>query len=171
MSDNPFAPPKSHVEDSDKTQKPGSIWKGVVIGIVVDIVGTTGGVIVISIVYMTLNLTPDMTPTEIEGISAKFSAELANFSSIWGLSGVVVGLGMSLLGGYICAIFAKERWKKAAVIYGVILAIYGLYLGKDYSTIGENISLSILTFIVIYLGGWLREGRHENQGSKTVNVE
>ena len=171
MSDNPFAPPKSHVEDSDKARKPGSIWKGALIGIVVDIVGTTIGVTVISIMYMTLNITQDMSPTDIEDLSKRFVEELSDYSSIWGLAGVVLGFGLSLIGGYVCAIFAKERWKKAALIFGSALVIYGLYLGKDNYSIGENISISLLTFIMIYLGGWLREGRHENQGTRTIDIK
>jgi len=159
--ENPFAPPKAHVEDSDVSRKPGSILKGVLFGGLLDIVLTTVLITIVSVVYVVLNITPDITPEQLEGLNEQLQQELANIGSIWGFSGIVVGSGSSFLGGYVCAIFARERWKTAAIILGIAISVFGLIFGSETYTLGVNLSLSLLTIVLIYLGGWLREGRVE----------
>ncbi len=161
MVENPFAPPKAHVEDSDVSRKPGSILKGVVFGGLLDIVLTTVLITIVSVVYVVLNITPDITPEQLESLNEQLQQELANIESIWGVSGIAVGSGSSLLGGYVCAIFAKERWKTAAIILGIAISVFGLIFGSDTYTIGVNMSLGLITIFLIYFGAWLREGREK----------
>jgi len=74
---------------------------------------------------------------------------------------MVLGSGSSCLGGYVCAIFAKERWKTAALILAIAIAVFGFIFGSNSHALGVNLSLILLTVVLIYLGGWLREGRQQ----------
>jgi len=159
VSNNPFAPPTSNV-DSGKSLKPGSIWKGIVIGGLIDFVGTTVFSIILFIVYMALHNTSNLSPDDIQALSQQYTKDLLQLGSIWGLLSFGVGSGLSLLGGYVCARFAKERWKTANTILGIAMAGLGLFSGGKYYSLGANLSLGILTFAIVYAGGWLREGRH-----------
>lgn len=159
MVENPFAPPRSHVADTDEPSKPGSVWKGMLIGGALDIIGTTVLIIVVFILFTAFNVSPDMSPEDIEGLGEQFAQELTSIDSVWGLVSFSLGSGLSLLGGYVCAIFARERWKMAALMLGIAVAVFGLISGADSYSLGENLSLSLLTFVLIYAGGWLREGR------------
>lgn len=159
MADNPFAPPTSNVADSGKPVKPGSIWKGVVFGGLIDFVGTTVFSIILFIAYTVQNSSPNLSPADLQDLSQQYAKELLQLASIWGLLSFVVGSGLSLLGGYVCARFARERWKTANSILGAGMAALGLFSGEGFYSLGANLSLGILTFAIVYLGGWLREGR------------
>ena len=170
MVENPFAPPKAHVEDSDISRKPGSILKGVLFGGLIDIVATTVFIIIVSVVYVVLNIAPDITPNQLGDLNEQLQQELASIDSIWGLSGMVLGSVSSCLGGYVCAIFAKERWKTAALILAIAISIFGFTFGSNTHALGINLSLILLTVVLIYLGGWLREGRQKKDESRGQNT-
>ena len=159
MTDEPFAPPRTHVADTDAHAQPGSVWKGVLIGGTVDVVGTTVLGIIIFFAYMALNVSPEMSPADIDLLGERFSQEAVRLDSVWGFSGFIIGGGLSLLGGYICAGFARERWKLAALTLGVAMAAFGLVSVAEYYSLGENLSLALLTLAAVYLGGWLHEGQ------------
>ena len=163
MVENLFAPPKAHVEDTDISRKPGSIWKGVLFGGLGDIVATTVFISIVSVVYVVLNIAPDITPEQLEDLNEQLQQDLVSINSIWGFSGMVLGSGSSCLGGYVCAIFAKERWKTAALILAIAISIFGFIFGSNTHALGVNLSLILLTVVLIYLGGWLREGRQKNR--------
>ena len=84
MLENPFAPPKAHVEDSDSSRKPGSILKGVLFGGLIDIVATTVFITIVSVVYIVLNIAPDITPEQLENLNEQLQQELVSIDSIWG---------------------------------------------------------------------------------------
>ena len=159
MADDPFAPPKTSVADSDGPPQPGSLWKGVLIGGVVDLGGTTILGIVIFFTYAVLHVTPEMSQGDLEVLSEQFTRDAARLDSVWGLAGIGLGSGLSLLGGYVCARFAKESWKLATLILGVAVAAIGVASAAEYYLLGENLSLGLLTVAIVYFGGWLREGR------------
>jgi hypothetical protein len=160
VATNPFEPPKSNVAGSGQAPKPGSIWKGVVIGAVVDFGGTFVFSLVLFFVYAMLHSSANTSSEDIQAIAQQYTKELMQATTLWGMSSFAGGSILSLLGGYLCARYARERWKSANSILGVGMGALGLISGGKYYSIGANLSLGILTFAIVYLGGWLREGRH-----------
>jgi len=163
MTDNPFQPPNSELEDAAKVSKPGSLWLGILIGAVVDYGGTMLFGVVAGVAYMMQHFTPGMSPADIEKLAAELQQQALDINSIWGMAGIIMGSGFSILGGFVCALIAKERWHKAVLILAALMMAYGLVLGLRYSPALRVISLSLLTFASIYFGGWLR-GRSYMRG-------
>ena len=158
LTNNPFEPPKSNIADPSQPTKPGSIWKGVVIGAVVDFGGTFIFSLLLFFVYALLHGSANMSAEDVQTIGQQYTKELVQATTLWGILSFAIGSMLSLLGGYLCARYAKERWKLANSILGVGMGALGLFSGGKYYSLGANLSLGILTFAIVYLGGWLREG-------------
>ena len=157
MTDNPYNSPNSQVES--ESHRTGSLWKGILFGGLADLGGTIVMSIIMISIYMALNWSADMTPEKIEEVTNMFVEDSSSFNNIWGIIGLVFGLGFSVLGGYICALFAREKWKKAILILAAILTIYGLVMGSDIYQIGVLLVLTLLSIFAMLLGGWLRGGK------------
>lgn len=113
-------------------------------------------------VYLAVNVSPDISPEDFEYLAEQYTQEAMRFDSVWGFTSIAIGSGISLLGGYVCACFARERWKKAALILGTIVAAFSFYSSVEYYSLGASLSLGLLTLVIVYLGAWLREGRQSN---------
>lgn len=159
MTDNPYSSPGSDVESNSESQSSGSLWKGILIGGVVDIGGSMAMSTIMLIIYMVRIWSPDMAPENIEEISKQYTQDLTSFNSSWSYISLFFGLGFSVLGGYICAIFAREKWKKAILILAAILSGYGLLAGSEYYQLGVLLVLILLSIMAIFFGGWLRAGK------------
>ncbi len=159
MTENPYNSPNSDVESDNKSHRPGSIWKGVLFGGLADIGGTMVISTIIAIIYLMQIWSPDMTPEKIEEVMNLYGEDSSNFNNIWSFIGLGFGLGFSVLGGYVCAIFARERWKKAALILAAILSGYGLYIGIEIYQLGVILALTLLSVMATYFGSWLRAGK------------
>ena len=158
VANNPFEPPKSNVVDPNQALRPGSIWKGVVIGAVVDFGGTFIFSLVLFFVYALLHGSANMSSEDVQTIGQQYAKDLVQGTTLWGIISFAVGSILSLLGGYLCARYARERWKVANSILGIGMGVLGLFSGGNYYSLGAKLSLGILTFAIVYLGGWLREG-------------
>ena len=156
MSDSPFTPPTADVESEHEPKDRGSVWKGVITGGAVDLGGTLILVLLAMILYIFSNSSPDMSPEDLEKLIETSSKETAALDNIWGITVTGIGLGISVLGGYICAMFAKEQWKKAVLILISGMIILSLWSNSDSYSTGVYIALCILSFASMYFGGWLR---------------
>ena len=169
MTENPFRPPTAEVETAEESKQRGSLWKGVLLGGVADFGGTLAMGTIMFIIFLVQIWSPEMTPEQMERVAEEYTQLLSDFDNIWSLLGLVFGLGFSVLGGFVCAIFAKERWKNAVLILASILSVYGLLAGSEYYQLGVNIVLVILSFMSIYLGGWLRARMQAQKASSESN--
>jgi len=106
MTNNPYNSPGSEVESDSESQRSGSLWKGILIGGLVDFGGTMVMSTVMAIIYIVMIWSPDMTPENIEEVINQYTLDLTSFSNIWSIISHVLGLSFSVLGGYVCAIFA-----------------------------------------------------------------
>ena len=157
MTDNPFNPPSAEVEDPlEKTQPYGSLWKGVIIGGVIDLGGSTALGFVFVILYAVLNIDSISSLPDILNLLEQLVEESVSFTSVWGLTGIILGSIISLVAGYVCALFAREFWIKAALILGAIDALYVMANGQGFYSMETNLGFGLLTFILVFIGGWLR---------------
>ena len=159
MTENPFQTPQSDVDRPENTAGKGSLWLAVLIGGVVDIGGTMVYGMVVGIIYVVQNATPNMTAQDAESILEKLSQDISNLESTLGILSLIIGMAFSVLGGFICALLAKARWRKAVLILAGIMSLYGLVVGSQNIPLVKLIILTSLTFASIYLGGWLRGRR------------
>jgi len=159
MNKDPYSSPNSEVESESESQRSGSLWKGIVIGGVADLGGTIAMSIILVIIYMVQVWSPEMTPESLEQVIEQFTLDIASFDNAWSIISHAIGLGFSMLGGYVCAIFAREKWKKAILILAAILGGFGLLMGIDVYQFGVNLALLLLSVMAIYIGGWLRAGK------------
>ena len=159
MTNDPYSSPSSEIERDSESQRSGSLWKGILFGGLADVGGTMVMSTIMAIIYIARIWSPDMTPEYIEEVIKQYAQDLTSFSNIWSIISLVLGLGFSVLGGYVCAIFAREKWKKAVLILAAILSGYGLLAGSEYYQLGVNLALTLLSVIAVFFGGWLRAGK------------
>jgi len=155
MAENPYDPPSAEVVDTPLADRPGSIWKGVVIGALVDLAGTLVAGIGLVFIYTLINAAPGMSPEAIAGLTNRYYAEAMGFDSVWGLMGLALGSGFSVLGGYVCARFARRRWKPAALILGVVMAVFGIASGTGQISLPTNIAMGLSSLVFVWFGAWL----------------
>lgn len=153
MKDNPYNAPTAVVADRDRPA--GSPLKGVIYGLLVDLGGTLAAASALMIGYGIYLATGGASPEEIE----RAAKELDPFSSI-GLAAGAIGLGFSVLGGYVCARVAGSPELKWAAVVGAISAISGFVLSTEAYSLGTNIVLSALGFAMVMLGGHLGARRN-----------
>jgi hypothetical protein len=121
MERNPYTPPEAQVRDP-KGSAYGATWKAVLYGFLADIAGTTIGGMVIVGLWPSLLLPP--------GMSAEEGAKLAQPSDGFMLVSLLVGLGCTVLGGYVAAKVANHREYWHAFLVGLASLIFGeLVLG------------------------------------------
>ena len=113
------------------------------------------------VIYILTNIPPTIGPEEITRLTEGFTRDATNFNSIYGIVGYTMGFVFSLLGGYVCAHFAREHWKKAVLILGASVSVLGFLMATGSYSFANNLFLGLLTFVVILLGGWLNNARRE----------
>ncbi len=159
MTENPYSSPGSEVESDSESQRSGSLWKGILFGGLADFGGTMVMSTIMLFIYIARIWSPDMTPEYMEDVIKRYTQDMTSFSNIWSYISLFFGLGFSVLGGYVCAIFARERWKKAVLILVAIMSGYGLLAGSEHYQLGVLLVLILLSVIAILFGGWLRAGK------------
>lgn len=144
---DPYQPPSSDL--TPRTEPPGSAVKAVVIGLLADIGGSIAAGIVLTFAYgFTLGLS---------GANAEqIASALANIpTDSWlSITGMVVGGGFSVLGGYLCARIARHSEYKLGAIVAAVSGISGLFLGGQVPA-GINLALSLATIASVMLGAWI----------------
>ncbi|MGD8926013.1 MAG: hypothetical protein PVG20_04145 [Thioalkalispiraceae bacterium] len=161
--ENIFQTPGAELEGGNEPPRPGSLWKGILLGGVADLGGTMAVSTIVFFIYIWGAFQPGMSPEEVQKLGEQFSQDLTSFDNVWSIVMTLFGSSFSVLGGYVCAFFAREKWKKAVLILAAIMAGYGLLAGGDSSyQFGELLALTLLSVALMYFGGWLRGRRHSS---------
>jgi hypothetical protein len=142
--ENRYQPPTAEVHDQPATQ--GSAVKAVSLGLLVDIGGTLLLSVVVFSAYAVVQAGNGMSVEQIE-------AELGNLppTSLLFIVMTLLGCGLSVLGGYVCARIARRRDYRLGVVLGALSTTLGLLLGSDESA-GMLAATALLSFAAIMLG-------------------
>lgn len=155
MNENPYSTPQADVRQPVEIRK-GSLVKGIAIGLVADLGGTTVISFVLGIVYGIVLAASGMPP---EQIQEYYAANYSPFAGI-GLCITVAGMGCSVLGGHLCARIVRERELYAAGWMAALTVSYTLLLAKDELGAAVFAAMLALTIAAIFAGAAL--GRYRN---------
>lgn len=145
---NPFDPPKSRVTD-DGTQA-GSTAKAVILALLVDIGGSVLASFVFAIAYSTYMSAGGMP---VDRIEAELSRDMQQG---WGFAfGTMLGLGFSVLGGYVCARISRRQDLRLAYVVGGLSAAFGLVLGWDALSLVMHIPMAAAGIAAVVFGARL----------------
>lgn len=152
---NPYGAPAAKVADRDPAA--GSPVKGVIYGVLVDILGTLGATVAFGLGYGIYLASSGVPLEEIE----RAGQEVDPTSGI-GLAGTFIGLGFSVLGGYVCARVAGAPELKWAAIVGAISAVSGFLIAMGSESYSAPLSLlsNGLSFAAVMVGGYLGARRN-----------
>jgi hypothetical protein len=145
MDQNPYQPPRARIDS--RNREPGSIPKAVVTGAVIDIGGTMLGAIVITIIYAMLLGMQGYSAAQIDQVLTQFERW-----SFFGLLLTGMGMAMSTLGGYQCAIVANRTTYLAPGILSLVSVTFGAVMSDGQAPLQELLIMSAATVAAI-LGG------------------
>jgi hypothetical protein len=148
MDTNIYEPPKSDISVAEN--RPGSIVKAVVIGTLVEIVGTLLVGIAIGIAYVVILGGQGTSPEEMKSALVQIDP-----LSGLGLLGTVLGTFVSVLAGYFCARIANRTSFKPAFILSGISFTLGLVSSYGSYTGGVLIAMQVISVCAVLLGAWL----------------
>ena len=145
MEPNRYEPPRAKLDP--RNREPGSIPKAVAIGAAIDIGGTMLGGIVLGLLYSVLLGLQGRSAAEVQQALTQFDPW-----SPFGIMAMAMGLGMSVFGGYQCAIIANRTTYLAPGIMSLISVTSSAILGDGQTRLLELLLMSGLTVAAI-LGG------------------
>jgi hypothetical protein len=145
MSHDPYRPPRSKVEDARRP--PGSPIVAIVVGLITDVGGTIIASIVIGIVYASILGARGLGSAEIESALTNMTDEPALFAL-----GLAVGLGFSVLGGYVCGRIARRNEYRLAGIQAALGVVITSAFGDSSTELGIEAALTVLSVAGV-LGG------------------
>lgn len=153
---NPYAPPGANVADAPR---PGSALKAVTLGLAADIGGTLAAGVILALAYGIVLGASGATPEEIT------AATNAALTDSWvSYASTVIGLGFSLLGGYVCGRIARREEMKLGAIVAVLSAVLGVLMAGDAYQLGTLASLTLASIGAVMIGARLAQTR--NRGTK-----
>jgi hypothetical protein len=145
---NPYSPPEASVQDLPS--KPGSAFKAVAMGLLVDIGGSLIGTIIIAVLY---GIALAAAGVKREDIAAAMQPTATD--SWFFYASTLLGLGFSVLGGYVCARIARRSEVKLGAILAALSASAGLAFAGDAVQLGTLLSLTLLGIGAILVGAKL----------------
>ena len=148
MEQNPYNPPKASVDGAHITK--GSGVKAVVIGLLVDIGGTTVFGIIVSLIWGFVLASGGMDDKEIQ--------VYFDTSTTFLLASLVYGSAFTGFGGYIAAKIANHQEYKYAFLVGLFSLIIGeIFIAfMDNYPIWHRIAGDLIIIPVAVYGGHLR---------------
>lgn len=144
---NPYRAPGAAVADVDRPH--GSPVKGVLYGVLVDIVGTSIATFVLMVVYGLYLGATSASQEEME--RAALQLDLA---SPIGIASIVIGYAFSFLGGYVCARVARRAEIKWTAVVAAITAAFGLFMGLQAFSLALNLFFAVVAVAVVMAGGY-----------------
>src|SRR5688572_23041980 len=135
MNQNPYEPPRAPLDP--RRREPGSIPKAVIVGAVVDIGGTMLGGLIIGLCYSVLMSMQGHSADEIQRALSSFEP----WSGL-GILLTVVGVAMSGLGGYQCAVIANRPGYLAPGILSIVSTTFGAAMSDDQFQLPRLLFLS-----------------------------
>jgi MFS family permease len=151
MAEDPYAPPKAKLADAG-SDRPGSMVKAILLGIVTDI----GGTYSVSFLFLILL---SFTLGAGGGESGEVSRLMAE-SDVLRAMLFAIGMGFSVLGGYVAARVANRTELNASLLCGVCVVITGALLDAWFGNGGQTagqLALTLATIPAALFGGWLRK--------------
>ena len=145
MEHNRYEPPRAPV--SRRNREPGSIPKAVAVGAVIDIGGTILGGILIGFVYSILMGIQGRSAAEVEQALTTFEP-----FSLFGLTLMAMGIAMSALGGFQCAVIANRPTYLAPGIMSLVSVTLSAMLNNGQVQLPQLLLMCGLTVAAI-LGG------------------
>ena len=145
MEPNRYEPPRAPLDP--RSREPGSIPKAVFVGAIIDIGGTMIGGIIIGILYSLLLSVQGRSGAEVEQALTHFDRW-----SLFGISLTLMGIAMSAVGGFQCAVVANRTTYLAPGIMSLISVTSGAMLNDGQLSLPELLLMSGLTVVSI-LGG------------------
>jgi hypothetical protein len=145
MEPNRYQPPRSRVDA--RNREPGSIPKAVAVGAVIDIGGTMVGSFVVGLCYAIV--------LGMQGQSREAIAQALAQADRWsapGLIAMAIGMVMSVLGGYQCAVIANRPTYLAPGILSLVSVATAAMVNGGQGALPELLFFSALTVAAI-LGG------------------
>lgn len=150
MSTNPFEPPESDSRRSPREPEPAaprSLFAAVMQGLLVDV----GGSIAVGIVTMhlyALQLRAEGVPEDqLRGAMRALPHDSALY-----MSTLLLGIALSVLGGYVCARVARRGEYRAGLVMAATSTLVGLLLGQAESDPGMAALLVVTGFACNLLG-------------------
>ena len=140
-----FKPPSAHVEDPGRGR--GSTVKGVIAGLVVDLVSTMLFGVVASIAWGIALGAAGRSQPEIEAALTHADAD-----PLMSASFLAVGVLCSVLGGYVCERIARRGDYQAGAILAALSAGLGLAMGASSTSVPMLALLMFLTIGSVLLG-------------------
>ena len=145
MSEDRFKPPSTRVEDPRRGR--GSLVKGVIAGLVVDLVSTMVFAVVASIGWGLVLGAEGRSPQEIEAALARADAD-----PIMSASFLALGILCSVFGGYVCERIARRGDYRAGAILAGLSAVLGLATGASGTSLPMLALMAFLTVGSVLLG-------------------
>jgi hypothetical protein len=151
MDQNRYQPPRARL--NLRNREPGSIPRAVAIGALIDIGGTFLGSFAIAMGYAMILGAQGQSEDAI-----RRALETVDPWSFYGLLLLGMGLGMSALAGYRCALIANRANYLAPGILSVVSVTSGALMSGGQAEQRELLIFSALTVIAILVGAslWMR---------------
>ena len=144
----PSTPPPT-----ERFRKPiGTAWKAVLLGVLADVGATALGSMVLFIALGSLMVSQGLSPDEVDEKLVKSDLTL--------LLSLVLGLGCTVLGGYVAARTANQREYYHALLTGIAVVVLGeiaISVRPDDTTLAMRIIYAILAIPAALLGAHLRK--------------
>ena len=146
MSSSPYTPPKTTAVDNS-VQPPASAFKSVAIGLAVDIGGSMAVGTAMAFVYAGMLVSEGMEPEQIVEALTNIPP-----TSTFSIVGIVVGLFISGLAGFVCARLSRRRDYKLGLIMGGIAGAVSFISGYGIYSLPMNAVIVAATFAAILIG-------------------
>jgi hypothetical protein len=154
---NPYAPPEAAVHDLPV--RPGSAFKAIAVGLAVDIGGSLLATMILALIY---GAVLGASGAKAEEIAAAMGAGATD--SWFFYAATLVGLGFSVLGGYVCARIARRAELRLGAILAALSTLIALMLGAEQQELGIFLSLTLAGIGAVLAGA--RLGYTKNRGSR-----
>ena len=130
----------------------GSAWKAVSLGVLADVCATALGSLVLFFALGSLMVSQGVSPAELDANLVRSDLTL--------LLSLVLGLGCTVLGGYVAARSANQREYYHGLLTGIAVVVLGeiaIGIWPDDTTLAMRIIYDILAIPAALLGAHLRK--------------
>ena len=145
MSENPYAPPKSPLNDLPPPA--GSPVKAVLVGLAIDLGGSLLVGIVLGFFYAVSLASQGMRQEEVAQAMANIPPD-----SWLNVVNILVGSFLSFLGGFACARIARRPDYRLGFVLAAISSLSGLALSWEMHSATQNALFTLCTVACVLLG-------------------
>ncbi len=148
MHNNPYTPPQANVDT--KEFKQGKWYNAILLGFLVDFIGTMLVSILLSVLVTAYFMSHGMKVEEVRGLLTA-----TDFTSPIYIASLGIGLVFSILGGYICARIANHHEYRYVAIIGLLDILLGLVMSPQSFPTLHHLALTALSFAALFTGAYL----------------